>query len=39
VVLGRRLVFARDHRTIPAPTRTSVVRSVIRSPSPGGTTP
>ncbi|HKV50739.1 MAG TPA: lysylphosphatidylglycerol synthase transmembrane domain-containing protein [Gemmatimonadaceae bacterium] len=39
VVLGRQVVFGRDRASASTPGRTSVVRSAIRSPSPGGTTP
>ena len=39
VILGRRLVFARDRASIPAPASASVVGAAICSPSPTGITP
>jgi uncharacterized protein (TIRG00374 family) len=39
VILSRRLVFARDHTSIPAPAAASVVGPANCSPSPTGITP
>jgi uncharacterized membrane protein YbhN (UPF0104 family) len=39
VILGRRLVFARDRASIPAPASASVAGPAICSPSPTGITP
>lgn len=39
VTLGRPLMFVRDRGTTRTPGRRTVVRSAIRSPTPGGTSP